>query len=155
MKITFTGLALIVSMAGSFPSINAQVICPAGSGKLVLDNSHPETGKIYSRTLSIGEKIITCGCFYKNTDPIFKLEKTKVNVSWINEEGQGGFGRILLDTALTWTKFTIPITYFSNKSAAFISIHFISREEGGGMNDDNNPNRLFLDNFQLLYKKQD
>jgi len=62
------------------------------------------------------------------------------------------YGEVLLGTAMNWTHFEIPLHYFSNKKTTAISIHFTSREKGSGMNKESYPNRLYLDNFCLLYK---
>lgn len=62
-------------------------------------------------------------------------------------------GRVLLDTSGNWKKFEIPLIYKSTEKAAGIAIHFASVLKGGGMNDDSHPNRLYLDELKMVYKK--
>lgn len=62
------------------------------------------------------------------------------------------FSRLLLDTSTHWKKFEIPLIYRSSGKAAAIAIHFVSCDTRAGMNDDNHPNRLYLDELKLLFK---
>jgi hypothetical protein len=94
--------------------------------------------------------------WYRYTDPINFSDSAGGEIILKDNTGDTlAYGSVLFDTTINWTKFEIPLTYHSGKKAKSIAIHFVSRKNGWGMNDDNNPNRLYLDNFQLLYKKQD
>lgn len=94
--------------------------------------------------------------WYRYTDPVNFTDSAGGQIIIKDITGDTlAYGSVLLDKTMNWTKFEIPLTYHSNKKATSIAIHFISREKGSGMNDDSYPNRLYLDNFQLLYKKQD
>jgi hypothetical protein len=93
--------------------------------------------------------------YYRYTDPVNYTDSAggQVLIKDINNDTLA-YGSVLLDTASKWKKFEIPLSYFSNFKASSIAIHFTSRESGGGMNDDNNPNRLYLDSFEFIYKKE-
>ncbi len=94
--------------------------------------------------------------WYRYTDPVNPTDSAGGQILLKDIAGDTlAYGAVLLDTAMNWTRFEILLIYHSRKKAASIAIHFISRESGGGMNDDSYPNRLYLDNFKLQYKKQD
>ncbi len=66
------------------------------------------------------------------------------------------YGEIQLDTSEHWIPFEITLKYVqSGRKPGSIAIHFVSSVNGGGMNDDSWPNRLYLDELKLVYRKQD
>jgi len=100
-----------------------------------------------------GKPVMLTG-YYRYTDPVNFTDSAGGQVLIKDIKGDTlAYGFVLLDTAINWTKFEIPLIYHSVKPAKSIAIHFTSREAGGGMNDDSYPNRLWLDNLKLLYKK--
>ncbi len=92
--------------------------------------------------------------YYRYTDPVNFTDSAGGQVLIKDTKGDTlAYGFVLLDTAVNWTSFEIPLTYKSAKAAKSIAVHFTSRMAGGGMNDDSYPNRLWLDNLKFLYKK--
>ncbi len=119
--------------------------------------SHKDPHKNWTEyTVPFTGKPVKLTGYYRYTDPVNFTDSAGGHILLKDVAGDTlAYGAILLDTAMNWTRFEIPLTYHSNKKARSIAIHFISRENGGGMNDDSYPNRLYLDNFKLRYKKQD
>jgi hypothetical protein len=94
--------------------------------------------------------------YYRYTDPVNFTDSAGGQILLKDNKGDTlAYGSVLLDTAINWTRFEISLTYYSDKEARSIAIHFVSRMNGSGMNRESYPNKLYLDNFQLLYKKQD
>lgn len=93
--------------------------------------------------------------YYRYTDPVNSWDSAGGQIIIKDVNGDTlAYGSVLLDTAANWTKFEIPLRYYSTKKPSAIAIHFASREGSGGMNDDSYPNRLYLDNFKLIYRKE-
>lgn len=94
--------------------------------------------------------------WYRYTHPVIPTDSAGGQIILKDINGDTlAYGAVLLDTTMNWTRFEVPLIYHSVKKAAYIAIHFTSRENGSAMNDDSYPNRLYLDNLKLQYKKQD
>ena len=126
-------------------------------GHLFYGNYHePPYKKWTEYTVPFTARPIKLTGYYRYTDPVNFTDLAGGQIFLKDRNGDTlAYGAVLLDTAINWTRFEIPFTYRSHKKAGSIAIHVSSWETGGGMNDDSYPNRLYLDNFRLLYKKQD
>jgi hypothetical protein len=62
------------------------------------------------------------------------------------------YGSLLLGISENWKSFEIPVNQIREGKPARLAILFTSTEDDG-MNEDSNPNRLFLDDLQLVFKK--
>lgn len=65
------------------------------------------------------------------------------------------YGQTFFPSENKWTRFEIPLLYFSAKPARKTAIYFTSAVRGRGMNDDNYPNRLYLDGLEFVYGKKE
>lgn len=126
-------------------------------GHLFYGNHHEPYYKNWTDfTVSFTGMPIKLTGWYRYTDPVNFTDSAGGQIIIKDITGDTlAYGSVLLDTAMNWTRFEVPLIYHSDKKAKSIAIHFISRQIGEGLNDDSYPNRLYLDNFQLLYKKPD
>lgn len=126
-------------------------------GHLFYGNHHePVYDNWTDYTVPFSGKPVKLTGWYRYTDPVYFTDSAGGQIILKDITGDTlAYGTVLLDTATNWTKFEIPLAYHTDKKAKSIAIHFISRQIGGGMNNDSYPNRLYLDNFKLIYNKQD
>lgn len=93
---------------------------------------------------------------YRYTHPVNETDSAGGKILIKDAAGDTlAYGEVLLDTSANWTAFEIPLKYFSKKKASSIVIYFTSRERGHGLNEDTNPNCLFLDDLELVYRKNE
>lgn len=120
------------------------------------EHARPRRDSWTNYTVSFQSRPEKLAGWYRYTHPVNDTDAAGAKIIIKDHSGDTlAYGDALLDTSVHWQPFEIPIRYFSNKPASAIAIIFTSREKGGGLNEDNNPNRLYLDHLRLVYPKRE